>query len=175
MNQIKIETVWAIGNFMTGLAVEVNQETLQKLAALGLRYVGQRVSEVDKILGAFEKGTDGKTVRRKDFKRAEVDYSDELAGKLSGAFAELELEENVKINPTVNVSQYVPTTKEPKYADERGLLKELENRAKLVDWITAKLPDFSGETKDTDGNYTTDLLVAVKAWKVAAMKKLAEL
>jgi hypothetical protein len=135
----KIETKWACGNFLIGMAVSFDALGLPELADFagdslvvvllenGIRQIGQRNSEVDKILGAFSKDANGKDVRRKEFKRNLVPYSAELAEKLKESFSKLQYAENAPLNAEVSVVEYVPTAGEPKFAGEKAAMARHES------------------------------------------------
>lgn len=126
-----INTQWPVGQFLTSLTAEVDDATLNILGCLGLRFLGQRVTAVDKVLGAFETGADGKAKRKAGWKRNEVDYTDELRDQLVKAFGSLEFPDSTKEVPheltgiLVDMSKYEGGTgKEPAYAAEKRAVKE---------------------------------------------------
>ena len=82
----KITTQWNLGNYTVALEVEATETLLPALASLGLRFLGQRNTEVDKVMGGFEK-VKGKNVRKKNWKRGEVPFSKDMAAELKRVFS----------------------------------------------------------------------------------------
>ncbi len=161
---MKAETKWNLGNFTVALSTEATPEVDTVLRNLGLLYVGQRVSEVDKILGGFEKKGD-KNVRIAGWKRADVDYTDSLRTALSAAFQELTLPDSEKkIECDVLVSRYDgPAKAEPKYAREKKKFAEKEStEAGLEAWLES-FCGYTGETHGADGEYAVEALQSAKA------------
>lgn len=160
---MKAETKWNCGNFAVELVASADEKQTQALVNLGLRFLGQRVTKVDKILGAFEK-KGGKDVRKAGWKRNDVNYSASLADELALAFAELEFpdEADGKITCGVVVSEYVPTTAEPKFKREIEKLGQKESAGVLVEWL-ASFCKYTGPTHTEDGEeFHPDALAAAK-------------
>lgn len=168
---MKIDKEWNLGNFTIALTAEVNEEVANKLKSLGLLYLGQRNSEVDKILGGFEKKGD-KNVRKVGWKRGDVEYTDALATALAKSFASLKLDDAVNIPCEAIVVRYDGAAKaEPKFAREKKKFVEKESTAEgLAAWL-AKFAGYTGATHGDDGEYSVDALAAAKA---AIDKFLAE-
>ena len=167
---MEVNTNWNIGQFDVTLTANVDAETQARLASLGLRYLGQRNSEVDKILGGFEKNSEGKLVRRSNFKRNEVEFSETLRDALAASFATLTLpkaegeEEAPTLAATVAIDRYEGGGKaEIKYAGER--------KAYARHGVAGDLPAFAekigyeGEVGDgTAENAPVEFLRAIKAY-----------
>lgn len=167
----EINSKWNIGNFAVSLTTLVDGEMLLTLAGLGVRYLGQRVSSVDKILGGFEKNAEGKSVRKKDFKRGEVAYSVELAKELNKAFQELELPDSeVKLEANAVISEYTGGTK-PVYKEEKEICVRHESKGDLEEWLKTMVK-FEGASHDEKGEYRVEMLQAVKGWKIAKLKEM---
>lgn len=173
-----ISTQWPVGQFLTTLTAEVDDATLSTLGCLGLRFLGQRVTEVDKILGAFETGADGKSKRKANWKRNEVEYSDELRDKLAAAFGSLEFPDSTKEVPhnlsdiLVDMTKYEGGVgKEPAYAAEKRAVKEYlaANGGKLKDGSDRTVASFCtnrGIETTTAEKWEDDVefLIRVKAY-----------
>lgn len=177
-NMTTITTQWPVGQFLTTLTHEVDDKQLGDLASLGLRFLGQRVTAVDKILGAFETGADGKSKRKPNWKRNEVEYSDELRDALTKAFGTLEFPDSSTEVPHVLSDILVDMTKyeggaakEPAYAAEKRAVKEYlaANGGLLKDGSKRTLESFSSNRKidpptSVDWEADTEFLVRVKAY-----------
>ena len=179
---MKIETKWACGNFLVAMAVDLpglpslssEHEGDAKVIALlegGIRQIGQRNSDVDKILGAFTKGADGKSKRITGWKRGEVPYTKALADKLQGSFLTLEYAEDMPLNASVEVTEYVPTTAEPKYKEEMEIVGRHESAGDLDTWLKTTV-GYAGESHGEDGEYEPAMLASVKAFKIARLKAM---
>ena len=164
---MQVTTNWNIGQFGIALSANVDDAMRDRLATLGLRYLGQRNSEVDKVLGGFEKNAEGKMVRKANFKRNEVAFTPELADALAATFGELSLpkadgeEKAPVIAATVLINQYEGSTATIKYAGERkayarhGVAGDLEAFAAKV--------GYEGEVGDgTAENAPVEFLQAIK-------------
>lgn len=159
---MKIETKWNLGNFTVSLTADVKPEMDQKLANLGLLYLGQRVSEVDKILGGFEKKGD-KMVRKEKWKRADVEYSEALKHALNAAFTELTLPDETKLECDVVIGQYVPTKSEPKFQREKLKFAEKESSPAGLDAWLKSFVGYEGPSHTEDGeSYSPEALAAAK-------------
>lgn len=173
-----ISTQWPIGQFNTTLTCEVTDEQRDALLPYALRFIGQRVTEVDKILGAFET-VDGKSKRKANWKRNEVEYSDALRDELAKAFETLEFPDSTKEAPHLLTGVIVDMTKyeggvgkEPAYAAEKRAVKEYlaANGGLLKDGTTKRtLESFSanrGIVPPTQVEWESDVdfLIRVKAY-----------
>ncbi len=181
-----VNTAWNMGSFSLALSVNVDADTIAKLADCGLRYLGQRVTEVDKILGAFTtdrslaKNPKGKGPwRKKEWSRGAVGYTPELANKLKEAFttlsfpkAEGEEEETPLPGVSVVIGQYEKEV--PKYEAEREVLSRHESakgdatapaaEQELSVWLKGIIK-YDGPTHTEDGeDYAIGALAAVKAY-----------
>lgn len=170
----KIETKWACGNFEVKLVVVVDapNPTEKEIALFqaGVRWFGQRNSEVDKILGGFET-VDGKSKRKAGFKRNDVPYSAELAAKLKASFESLEYAEGQTLAESVEVGEYVRDVAEAKYDNERAAMLRHEQKGDLEEWLE-KVIGFKGDTHGDDGEYHPHALAAIRAYVRALAKAL---
>lgn len=173
-----ISTKWPVGQFETTLTADADDAQLKDLAVLGLRFLGQRVTEVDKVLGAFET-VDGKSKRRANWKRNEVEYSDALRDKLAEVFTTLEFPDSEKEAPHVLSGIIVDMTKyeggvgkEPAYAAEKRAVKEYlaANGGKLKDGSARSVASFCANRgvdapeHDEAWEEDTEFLIRVKAY-----------
>lgn len=166
----EINTKWNLGNFAVSLTTKVDDTMRHQLATFGLRFLGQRVSAVDKILGGFETGADGKSKRKAGWKRTDAAFGAALAGKLATAFAELDLPESeAKLAASATFTEYVPTAGAPKFVEEKAACVKHESAGDLEEWLKTKV-GFAGETHGADCEYSTEMLMAVKAFKIAFLK-----
>lgn len=168
---MKIETKWACGNFLVSLAAEPDANQEVKLQECGLRFLGQRVSAVDKVLGAFTKDANGKAKRIPGWKRNDVPFSHALADKLRSVFEALEFSDESILPASVEITEYVPTTAEPKYKEETEIVSRHESKGDLEEWLKTTV-GYSGDTHDEDGEYAQAMLASVKAYKIAALKAM---
>lgn len=169
----EINTKWNLGNFAVSLTTKVDDAMRDKLAEFGLRFLGQRVSAVDRILGGFEKGTDGKAKRRKDWKRTDAAFSTDLANKLAEAFDELVIDDTTKLAAQATFTEYVPTAGEPKFKTEKELCARHESKTggadgpvreqSLAVWLAATV-GYEGPTHGDDGEFNVEMLQAVKVY-----------
>lgn len=172
---MQMQTKWACGNFTIDLSVVVPDESLsaksKALVAYGIRQIGQRNSEVDKILGAFKVGTDGKAVRIKDWKRNEVPFSPDLAAKLKTSFEGLKYDEitddgefaEVSLGATATVTEYVSKTKEVKFESETAAMLRHESKGDLEVWLKDVI-GFAGDSHGADGEYNVEALKAIRVY-----------
>lgn len=159
---MKIETNWNLGNFSVALEANADEATAAKLQSLGLLYLGQRVSKVDKVLGGFEKKGD-KQVRRVGWKRADCGYAKGLESELAAAFAELELPDETKLVCTAVIGEYVPTKSEPKFQREKLKFAEKESTPEGLDGWLKRFAGYVGATHTEDGeSYSPEALQAAK-------------
>lgn len=169
----EVYTQWNLGNFTVTLSTPVTEAQLGALADLGLRFLGQRQSTVDKVLGGFEKGENGKLQRKKGWKRIDAAYSAELSEALAKEFAELEVEDGSKLSiQNVTIGEYVPNTPEAKFVDERAAMSRHESMTGGKD-SPSKLQELEVWMRETIGydgaiwtedeeDYSVDALKAVR-------------
>ena len=160
-----MKTNWTLGNFSVTLECEPNQEQALELQRLGLLYLGQRISKVDKTLGGFI----GKE-RRKGWKRNDAAFSEDLASKLVGDFKELEFPTDgvSKLTPTVSIVEYVREEQSTKEAEL--VAGDKESKGTLDEW--AREHGVS-ETHTPDGeSYSPELLAAITR-KIREVRKAA--
>ena len=168
-----VETKWNLGNFTVTLVSEVGDEMRDKLASFGLRFLGQRNTAVDKILGAIEK-VNGKDKRRAGWKRNEVSFSGTLAAALAKSFEELALPDSEeKLPAACDITEYIRDTVESKFTEERAIAEMLESapddvqKAKFRDmkW-DGSLPMHTEDGED----YSREFLLAIRARKLEKRK-----
>lgn len=169
----EVNTKWALGNFSVELSSTVDDAMFTKLANLGLRFLGQRVSAVDKVLGAFETDATGKPRRKSGWKRGDVTFTPELADALVAVFTSLELPDESKLESVaVSVAEYVPTAAAPKFKEEREIVSRHESKGDLDEWLKATV-GFAGESHTVDGeDFNPVMLAAVKSWKTEMLKRM---
>lgn len=159
---MKVNTKWNLGNFSVALSSEVDANVLGTLESFGLLYLGQRNSEVDKVLGAFEKGADGKSKRKAGWKRMDVDYSATLAEALAKTFGELKVDDATTLECDVVITQYVPTKVEPKFQREKLKFAEKESTEEGLEAWLGRFARYAGPTHGEDKEYAVEALAAAK-------------
>lgn len=169
---MKINTQYNSGNFTLSLSAEVSEEMKEKLASLGLRYLAQRNTEHDKVLGGFETGKDGKVKRKAGWKRGDVGYDPVLAAKLAKSYLELSLpdsEEKIEVEPVV--TEYIREAADSKFTEERAIASRKESKGSLEAWAAARGVT---ETHTEDGeDYSPELLRKIREVKLAAIRAAA--
>lgn len=175
---MKVTTQWNIGQFLTTINAEVNEDKVPDALSVALRHEGQRCTSVDKVLGGFET-IDGKEKRRASYKRNEVEYSEELAGKLADALTKFLTEAKEGETPIFTAveidlpTKYEGSVVEPKYAAEKRAVSEYlaANGGLLKDGVSKRtVESFCGNRGITppkdSAKYGEDVefLTAVKAW-----------
>lgn len=167
---MKIDTKWNLGNFAVALGVDVTEEyALGTLAPLGLRFLGQRNAEVDKVLGGYETGSDGKQKRKAKWKRSEVGFTSGFATSLASSFGTLNIPgSEEKLKALCEVVEYVRETSALKYRDAKEVVGRHESAGDLEEWLTAKI-GYEGDTHGVDGEYEEAMLLAVHKF-IAALR-----
>lgn len=172
---MQISTKWNVGRFDTTLTAEVTEEQVAALLPLALRYLGQRNTKIDRILGGFET-VDGKEKRKADYKRNDVEYSDELAQALGESFQTLEFPDSTKeaphvLNVSVDIAEYTGGgSAEPKYKREKDAIASYlaGNGGKLKNGDDRTVATFCAsrniEVPEGDWKEDTAFLDAVKAY-----------
>lgn len=166
MPQVKTENT--IGNFSMTAEAEVSAEVYATLANLGFKYVIQRQSEVDRVLGGFEKKGE-KQVRKANWKRNDVPFSADLAAKLEPIFAKMEISDGVTVEAIVSVGENVRDTVESKFTVEKEAIAAHREKGDLDVWVKSVL-GFKGDTPFDETN--SELLLAVRARKLALLRSL---
>jgi hypothetical protein len=154
---------WTLGNFSVSLSAELDEKQQDAAMQLGLLYLGQRISKVDKTLGGYT-GT-GKSAKRKvGWKRGEVGFSESLATALQSDFATLEFPQDgvAGLTPTAIVTEYVRDTSESKEITAAALafLGKKESDDTLETWCAEKL-DWTEDTHGEDGEFAPRLVALV--------------
>lgn len=169
---MKVNTQWNLGRFNVALESEVTADVRDMLAGFGLRFLGQRNSEVDKILGGFVTNAKGKQERIKGFKRNEVAFTPELAGKLADSFAELGLPDSeATVKAIAIVGESTVEAADVKMPDERAAYAR-NAKASTLNKLAEKV-GFDGEIGDgTAENAPVDFLRAIKAWSKAQVASI---
>lgn len=164
-----VKTVWNLGNFTVALDSEVTDDIFARLASLGLRFLGQRNTEVDKILGGFTV-VGGKSKRIPGWKRNAVEYDATLASKLCLSFAKLELpiadgeKEAPVVEANADVVRYEREAAALQYRDAKEIASGKESKGTLEAWLFEKA-SYSGPTHGEDGEYSPVMLAAIhKVW-----------
>jgi hypothetical protein len=169
-----VNTNWNLGNFTVSLASEVSDDVRDTLASLGLRFLGQRNTEVDKILGAFET-VNGKAKRKAGWKRNEVPYDPALASALAKSFETLALPDSEeKVKAASSVLEYIRDTVESKFTEERAIAESIESASdeeqsaalSRIRWTTGI---DSIHTEDGE-DYSREFLMAIRARKLEKRK-----
>lgn len=169
---MKVNTNWNLANFSVSLSVEANEALQKTLMEYGVRYFGQRNSEVDKILGGFET-VNGKSKRKANWKRSEVAYTAELAQALAKSFEKLSGPDELVIPAEVEISEYVREDKvDSKFTEEKEIVGRHESADDLETWLVDKVK-YTGDTHGDDGEYAIEMLRAVRAFKIARLRELA--
>jgi hypothetical protein len=161
IHTMKANTNITIGNFAVSISADYDTQTL---ANLGLKWIAQRQTSIDKVLGGFRK-VDGKDKRILGWKRNDVDYSPDMAKRLESALSSLSLPDSEDALPAdVIACEYVREVAEPKYAGaKKAMLRHESELNDLESWLATKI-GYAGPTHDADGEYHVDALRAVKAF-----------
>lgn len=172
-----VKTIWNLGNFTVALDSEVTDDIFARLASLGLRFLGQRNTEVDKILGGFTV-VGGKSKRIPGWTRNSVEYDAALASKLCLSFAKLELpladgeKEAPVVEANADVVRYEREAAALQYRDAKEIAGTKESAGTLETWLVDKAK-YDGPTHGDDGEFAPAMLAAIhKVWIAhqAAMK-----
>lgn len=171
----QVSTTWNCGNYEVSLTAEVSEAVFQLCANYGARWLGQRNTEVDKILGAFKKEGE-KDVRIKGWKRSEVAYDSAMAAKLAKSFEKLSFPKEgetpgVEVEFVAAVSEYIREAKALKYTEEKEIAGFHESKGDLEEWLAEKV-GYKGDTHGEDGEYDQAMLAAVRAYKIKRLKEL---
>ncbi len=158
---MQAKTEITIGNFIVSLKADYDA---QFLADLGLKWIAQRQTSIDKTLGGFEK-VDGKDKRIAGWKRNDVDFSEQMAKDLAAELTTLSLPDTEKkLEATeVLVTEYVREVGEPKYAGAKRAMSRHESANDLEVWLKDKI-GYAGPTHGDDGEYHVDALRAIKSY-----------
>lgn len=162
-----ITTKWNSGNFSLSHSAEVDDATMELLAAQGLLWFAQRNREHDKVLGAFH-AVNGKQVRIKDWKRGDVDYSTADGAKLKAVYGSFDVSDTVKLPIVTEVGEYVRDVAEPKYAAAKAAMARHESADDLEAWLEGKI-GFKGEPHGADGEYNVEALKAIDGFVKAQL------
>jgi hypothetical protein len=167
-----IEAKSTVGNFLVNCKAEVTEEQFAYFASKGLLWTMQRQTEVDKVLGAFTTGADGKSKRKDKWTRNSVDYSADMGRKLHTVFASLAMPDEMPDTvTTADVIEYIRDVAESKFTEERALMTRHESANDLEEWLESKVK-FLGDTHGDDGEFNIDALKAVREFKKAALAGL---
>lgn len=169
---IKIKTQWNSGNFSLSHQVEATEEQVLALAEKGLLWYMQRNREHDEVLGAFEKQGD-KQVRRKGFKRGDVAFAVPMAMALKAAYGDIVVGEAGKLAVDTMVGEYLRETgADSKFTEERAIAGRHESKGDLEEWLMEKC-EFAEATHGEDGEYSVEMLRAVRAYKLQVLRASA--
>lgn len=168
---MKIETKWNIGKAGVGFGVtaraEVSDTDAEVLKQLGFKYLLQRVTSVDDVLGGYTKGADGKRTRVAGFKRGNVPFGEATAKALAEVLSEVHFPDSTKEKPhtlkaEVQVALAEGESAGPAYAREKKKFAEKEStEAGLAAWLES-FCGYTGESHGADGEYAVEALAAAK-------------
>ena len=160
----KIQAKSTVGNFQVSCEAEVTEEQFAYFASKGLLWSMQRQTEVDKVLGAFTTGADGKAKRKDKWTRNSVDFSTELASKLQAVFASLAMPDEMPSQPTTaDVTEYIREAAVLKYALAKSAMLRHESKNDLESWLEDTV-GYDGDTHGEDGEYHVEALKAIDAY-----------
>jgi hypothetical protein len=163
---MQVKQVIPTGNFLVTIEADVTAEQQATLANFGLRWLAQRNSNVDKILGGFDVGADGKAKRKESWTRNDAEYSAELAEKLAESYGTLKAKDGEKeftLDTLVDVSENTREGSAPKLAKERTLYVKRGGEGKLS--LVAEKVGYEGPIGDgTADGAPLEFLRAIKAW-----------
>lgn len=162
---MKVQTNWNLGNFTVALSTEATDAVRDRLASYGLRFLAQRVTAVDKVMGGFET-VNGKEKRKTGWKRGQVAYTPEMATALAGVFAELAFPDDPKdaVAAVASITEYVRDTVESKFTEETAIASRHESAGDLEEWLVDKV-GYADDTHGEDGEYSRAMLLAVREYK----------
>jgi len=179
---MKIETNWNVGNFSLALAADMSQDRVNELAGFIIRHFGQRVTQVDKVMGAFTtdkvlaKAPKGKGPwRKKDWTRNGVPYTPEMAKALRECFLSLPVPDSDDVVPCeAQVVEYIRDTVESKFTEERAIAESIESASDTeqaaalarIKWTTGI---DSIHTEDGE-DYSREFLMAIRTRKLEKRK-----
>lgn len=165
---MKANTQVTIGNFAVDIEADADA---QMLANLGLRWIVQRQTTIDKTLGAFFKGADGKEKRKSGWKRTDVEFTPAMAEKLQTVLESLALPDSEdKLAALPNVTEYVREAPEKKFVDAKAAMARHESANDIEAWLAGL--GYTGPTHGEDGEYAVEALRIVDA-KIAEMLRAA--
>jgi len=165
---MKVTTESTLGNYLATVSIEADSALQSVLLPLGLKYVLQRQTTIDKTLGGFTKSADGKLKRKVGWKRTDVDFTGSMAESLQAALSTLAMPDETTITPQVAVVEYVREVAEKKYAAASKAMLKHESKGDLESWLKDKCA-YVGATHGADGEYAVDALKAVDAFIVSLL------
>lgn len=137
----KLKTGSLFGNFKWTATTEVSESAIERLAELGLLQIMQRgpSSEAEKVLAGFKKRPEG-------FKRNSIQFTEDngetlrkLLSKVTLDGDEVEELPELNFNLEVEVEQYVPTAVDPKFTEEKVIVKNHSEKGDLPEWALVNL------------------------------------
>ena len=159
---MKITTESTLGNYKAIISVDANEALQAKLLPLGLKYVLQRQTNIDKVLGAFTMDANGKAKRKDKWTRNSVDFETAMASKLKSALSTLAMPDESTLAVDAEVLEYIREVAESKFTVEKAIMLRHESEANdLEEWLTGKI-GYAGESHGEDGEYHPDALRAVR-------------
>lgn len=172
---MKLTTSWNLGNFNVTLAKDVTGYERDTLAEYGLRWLGQRNTQVDLTLGiaSVKPGKKaGKTKIVRDGRtRTDIPFTPAMADKLANDFHTLGDDEFKLDSIVVTVGEKQTETKEKKYQRAINKLTQRESMPDFETWLADKV-GFEGETHDENGEYTQEVILAVDKFIADALANM---
>ena len=167
---MKITTESTLGNYKAIISVDANEALQAKLLPLGLKYVLQRQTNIDKVLGAFHT-VDGKSKRKSGWKRNDVEYSDGISINLTTALRTLSMPDETTLAVDAEVFEYIREVAESKFTSEKAAMSRHESANDLEAWLADKI-GYDGDTHDSDDEFHPAALAAIRAYVKAETAKL---
>lgn len=167
----KITTESTLGNYKAIVSVNADEALQEKLLPLGLKYVLQRQTTIDKILGAFVTDADGKAKRKNKWTRNSVDYSADMASKLRSGLSTLAMPDETNLTVDAEIFEYVREVAESKFTSEKAAMSRHESANDLEAWLAEKI-GYAGESHGEDGEFHPDALRAIRDYVKAETAKL---
>ena len=159
---MKITTESTLGNYKAIISVDANEALQAKLLPLGLKYVLQRQTNIDKVLGAFHI-VDGKSKRKSGWKRNDVEYTESLASKLHDALSTLAMPDESHLMVDAEIEEYIREVAVLKYALAKSAMLRHESKNDLESWLEDTV-GYDGDTHGEDGEYHVEALKAIDAY-----------
>lgn len=158
----KITTESTLGNYKAIISVNADDTLQEKLLPLGLKYVLQRQTTIDKTLGAFTV-VDGKAKRKSGWKRNDVEYTEAVAKELHTALSTLAMPDESNLAVEAEIVEYIREVKEAAFTSEKAAMSRHESANDLESWLADKI-GYDGDTHGDDGEYHPAALAAIRAY-----------
>ena len=128
-----------------------------------MKYVLQRQTNIDKVLGAFTTGADGKTKRKDKWTRNSVDFETAMASKLQSALSTLAMPDESTLAVDAEIEEYIREVTVLKYALAKSAMLRHESKNDLESWLEDTV-GYDGDTHGEDGEYHVEALKAIDAY-----------